>query len=327
MTVVAIMPGKFCRSWPERPDKPLRPSDRAYALELGSALERVYATDAHFTAYMPTNGWRLNRNALEQGIAAELGAVVFDVDAPGHVATPEWREETRRKVLALAEVHPDPYFYETKGGARIVYRQEEPTVIATQADAEEWSRGYAVMIAYLARRFGIVADRGCSDWQRLYRLPRATREIGGKPENRPVWGNPDCIGDLFIEATAEDVAAAKRMTTAFRRTRRPERAICAGGDGLFFWALRLRGHIGHEAPRGGHIALCPNRHEHTVDTDWSDTTIVVPPDSGHELGLIVCLHGHCRERFTVQQWLRMFTDAELDAAREAAGIKKRERAA
>src|SRR5882757_3055364 len=108
------MPGKFCRSWPARPDKPLRASDRAYTLELGAALERPYTTDAHFTAYATPNGHRLNRAALDQGIAVELGAVVFDVDAPGHVATPEWRAETRARVLDLAKAHPDPYFYETK---------------------------------------------------------------------------------------------------------------------------------------------------------------------------------------------------------------------
>ncbi|HEX4336289.1 MAG TPA: hypothetical protein VH062_10275 [Polyangiaceae bacterium] len=325
MTLVTVMRDKFRRSWPER-KHPLRSDDRAYVLSLGDALERSYTDDAHFAAYRSPNGHRLNCEALKQGVAVEMTAVVFDVDGAGHSATEQWRREVREQVRSLAEVHHHPYFYETRGGCRIVYAQEEPTVIATPEDAKEWSRGYHVAVAYLARCFGIVADPACNDWQRLYRLPRATRDRGAGPENRPIWGNPDRIGDLFIEATVADVAAAKKSATAFRKaTPRPNTdAACYRGDGLFYHALRGRGHVANdEAPRGGWPCLCPNRSQHTVNTDWSDTTIVVPPDTGRELGLIVCLHGHCADRFTVKQWLRMFTGAELDAAREAAGIKKR----
>ena len=75
-----------------------------------------------------------------------------------------------------AAAHPNPYYYETRGGGRIVYVQAEPTVLRSQADAIAWRQEYAIAVAHLARVFGIVADPACSDWQRHYRLPRATRQ-------------------------------------------------------------------------------------------------------------------------------------------------------
>jgi len=298
-------------------------------LDLGRALERSYSTDAHFAAYRTPNGRRLTRDAIDLGVAVELTCTVFDVDCLGTHGTaipaPEsWRKELRQKVAALTELHPDPYFYETKGGARIVYAQQEPIVLRTHEDARRWSQRYAVSVAYLLRTVGIVADPSCADWQRLFRAPHATRSPGKGPENWAIFGDAARIGALVIEATEADVAAAKRSSTVFRKSRAVEHSSPGvGGDGLLYHALRLRGHVGAQAPCGGWYALCPNRSQHTVNTDWTDSTVVVPPDSGHEIGLILCRHGHCWERFTVKQWLRMFSDSELDQARAAAGITSR----
>jgi hypothetical protein len=324
VTAVTLLRDKFARGWPRHEH-----GSPGYVLPLARVLERQYTTDAHFAAYRTPNGRRLVRDAIDRGISIELTTIVFDVDCPLTHGTSEpapeaWRCESRERVRALAELHPNPYYYETRGGARIVYSQAEPAIVRTHGDARKWSQDYAIAVAYLARTVGIVADAACSDWQRLFRVPRATRSPGGKPENWPTSGDPERIGGLLIQAAEADVAAATRASITFRKARAATRSTCgSGGYGLFYHALRLRGHVGKEATRGGWIALCPNRNQHSVDTDWSDATIVVPPGAGHEIGLVLCKHGHCWERFTVQQWLRMFSDSELEAARSVAGIAPR----
>jgi hypothetical protein len=325
LTLVSIVRDRYVRGWPRHPE-----GDRAYVKPLGEALEREYSTDAHFTAYRTPNGRRLTREALDQGVAVELTAIVFDVDCPETHGTSApapviWRMALRERVIALTAEHPAPYYYETKGGARIVYRQAEPTVLRSQADALEWSKVYAVAVAHLEHRFGIVADPACNDWQRLYRLPRATREPGGEPENHPVSGDPNNIGSLLLHATLADVAKAQRAAAKAFREPRDLPAFMGGGDGLLFWALKLRGDVIGKAPRGGWICRCPNRAQHTSNTCGSDSTVVYPASGDTQIGAIHCKHGHC-VNLVLRDWLRLFSDGELDAAREAAGIS-RERAA
>lgn len=325
MTLVSVMRDKFIRSSPQlTPEKPVRNTDRAYVLDLGTALDRAYTSDAHFTAYHTPTGHRLNYKSLDEGTAVELTAVVFDIDGTGHKATHEWRRAEREKVIALNTAHPGLYEYDTRGGYRIVYRQAEPTVLRTQADALEWSKVYSVAVAHLEHRFGIIADPACCDWQRLYRLPRATRDPGGKPENHPYWGDPHRIGTLVIQASWADVAKAQRDAARTFKAPREQALYQGSGDGLLFWALKLRGDVYREAPRGGWICKCPNSGQHTSNTDGADTTVVYPASDG-QLGWLCCKHGHCCN-LTIRDWLATFSDAELDAARDAAGLPK-ERAA
>lgn len=322
MTLVTVMRDRYVQGWPKHPH-----GERVYLLELGEALERSYSTDAHFTAYTTPNGRRLRREALDQGVSVELPAIFFDFDCPTTHGSKEpapesWRRELREKVCRLFDAQGAGFYYETKGGARVVYRQEEPSVIASHEDALEWSRGYVVLVANLKRRFGLDADPSCKDWQRLFRAPRATRTPGGKPENWPTFGDPACIADLFIEATAEDVEAAKRASKDFRTDRsRNLEAPGAVVEGLLPVLLRMRGELGSAADDGW-ICLCPNRAQHTVKTDGTDTTIVYPARDGGELGAIHCLHAHCQS-FAPKDWLGFFSDAEKDYARERAGIARR----
>lgn len=325
MTPITVLRDKFARSWPQQnPEKPLRDKDHTEMMDLGDALSQAFTTDAHFAAYHTPNGYRLNTKAIDDGVAIELTAIVFDVDCPDTHGKPEpapdsWRTEIRRKVVALAEVHPRPYYYETKGGARIVYRQAEPTILRTQEDAQRWSQVYAVAVAHLQHRFGIVADGACCDWQRLYRLPYATRTPGGRPENWPSWGDTLNIGTLLIEATHADVAVAQRNASrAFHRARPITATTAAVNGGLLYWLLRNRGDVGRESSRGGWICRCPNRAQHTQCTDGTDSTVVYAPEQGAELGILHCLHGHCQ--IGNSQWLKFFSEAELEAARAAAGI-------
>lgn len=325
MTLVTVL-DRHARSWPTLiPEKPWREADRGTVMSLYDALSTDFIYDAHFAAYHSRDGRRLNSKSLAEAGGVEITSGVFDLDCSATHGTSEpapesWRREIRERVVALADDHPNPFYYETRGGARIVYALAERTIIKSQQDAEDWARGYHVTVAYLARKYGIEADPACSDWQRLYRLPYATRTRGARPERWPTWGEWDRIGSILIEATREDVDLAKTRTTLFRTRKSRPLVAGAGGDGLFYHLLRARGHVGKEAPRGGWICYCPNRAQHTNNTDGTDTTIVVRPDDGGETGLIRCKHGHCDHKFSVAEWLKFFSESEIEAARRTAGI-------
>lgn len=329
MTQVTVMWNPFVRSWPQLDDdKPLRPSDRVQVADLGDALEREYRTDAHFTGYVSRTEYRQNVETINEGIEIELTSLVFDVDCAashrGEGPAPEsWRREQRELVVRLADAHPGLFYYETRGGVRFLYTIAEPIILRTQADALEWSRSYHVAVAYFERRFGIKADPACADWQRLYRLPRVTRGNSGIVENWPTWGNEHEISALAISVTRADIEKAKRQGQPAFHEAREFKPTDYHGDGLFFWLLRNRGHVGGKTGRrGGHICLCPNRSAHRTNSDGSNKTVVFPPKPGAELGKISCKRGSCQGLF-YKDWLRFFSAPELEQARKSAGIEER----
>lgn len=322
---VTVLPlGQRVRAWP-RHDQ----GAQCYVTSLSQALERAYRSDAHMAAYVSPVGRRLDHGALEKLELVELGVVVFDVDMPGHVTpTPEWRCETREKVVALDNAYPGLFYYETRGGFRIVYRQHATEVLHDREDAERWSRSYLVACAHLRRRFGIDVDTSCHDWTRLFRLPHATRDESGKPENWPTWGDPKHVGPLLIKVDDLDIAAAQERATRRFQPRRARTTEPTGmgmfGRGLLFHVLDARGEIEHREQRGGHVCLCPNRAQHGKNTDWTDSTMYFAPDAErriNEVGVIDCKHQHC-EHLGVKDWVRFFDPAELEAARVSAGIKR-----
>ncbi len=314
MTLVTVMRDKYALSWPRNAT-----GERAYSLPLGVALERSRSSDAHFAAYRSPNGRRLCREALDQGVAVELGCIVFDLDGPGHVADDAWRRETREKAMALNAAHPGLYYYETRGGSRCVYLQAEPTVLRTQDDARQWSRDYHVAVAYLERRFGLEADPSCSDWTRLFRLPRATRDAHGTAENHPFFGDAQAIGALVIEPSQADIElAVGKSPKRFSGRSLTFEPYTGSGDGVLYHLLNARGWILSESPKGW-IVRCPNRDEHSNRSDTS-ATVLYPPASGKVMGAICCLHAHC-ERYTGWSWLSFFTETEIEAACAAAGVK------
>jgi hypothetical protein len=290
--------------------------------ELSSALLRSWKTDAHFAAYETPNGRRLTREALDRGKRIALGAVVFDIDCPLVHGSPTpapdaWRAELLEQVGALADSHPDPFVYMTRGGARIVYTQAEPTVLTSQADAQRWSQHYMVACAYLERRFGIVADPACKDWQRFYRLPRATREPGGKPESWPVYGDPKRIGALMIEAAPADVHCVRSTTTVFAPRRELHFEPCtSSGDGLLYHLLCARGAIIRHHTGGAYVIRCPRESSHSTGSTGDSSTVLFPPAHGKSIGAIACLHGHCSS-MRVQDWLGLFSEQEIETARRA----------
>jgi hypothetical protein len=333
-TLVTLLLTKYARSWPKH--REVEVGERAWVVPLGEALERRFECDAHFAAYVTPNARRLSREAIDAGVSTELTCVIFDVDCPDTHGTPEpapegWRRTMREKVDRLAEAHPDPYYYETRGGSRIGYVQRETTIIRSQEDAHQWRRAYAVCVAYLARRFGIDADGACADWQRLYRLPRATREPGGEPENWPTRGDPHRIGCLEIDATRADVHEAMRRSRAFRiqAPTRGSRSL-AGGRGLLFHALRARGDIFSEHSPGAYVVRCPHdkclreqgQQGHSVGRPGDTSTLLYLPRGAEAIGAIHCMHAHCAG-MTVRDWLTCFSCEEIEAARHAASMEKK----
>jgi hypothetical protein len=186
-----------------------------------------HPTDAHLAAYsLPGQPVRLTTDA-PTSVPVPMVLAVFDIDDPARQeheakqASDGFREAEATKVAALLEQHPGGYVYDTKGGYRIVYRLAEPYVLSSTDDGERWKVRYLQWAAYLFRAFGILADPTCFDWTRLYRLPRATRDVGGLPEDRPTIGDPAAIGtwapplDLAADVeTANQLAADERARVA-----------------------------------------------------------------------------------------------------------------
>jgi hypothetical protein len=209
----AQMPG-----WPKQEQ-----GGAARYMPASQAFADEHPTDAHFAAYvLPERPMRLTTSA-PTSVPVPMVLAVFDIDDPARQeheakqASDGFREAEATKVAALLEQHPGGYVYDTKGGYRIVYRLAEPYVLSSTDDGERWKVRYLQWAAYLFRAFGILADPTCFDWTRLYRLPRATRDVGGLPEDRPTIGDPAAIGtwapplDLAADVeTANQLAADER---------------------------------------------------------------------------------------------------------------------
>lgn len=209
---VPVLRDRFVHSWPEHDDAP-----RVMYLTLADAFSLAWRTDAHFAAYsVPEIPHRFMTDSPER-VPVRMPLFVADVDDPvAHrlkiPARPQWRATLRPKVDRLLATHPGPVFYETRGGARIVYALAVPRVIRGRADGTAWRVWYFGTIAYLLGRFGIECDPGCSDWTRLYRLPHATRDSGGSPERRPMLGDATRLGVLTTAFDpARDLEAARSL--------------------------------------------------------------------------------------------------------------------
>ena len=316
---VTVMRDRYVKGWPRHDH-----GERVYVLPMGQAFDRKYSSDAHFTAYLSPNERRITREALDGRVHVEMTCMVFDVDChethgSGEPAAEEWRRELRLKIVELDKVHPGLYFYETRGGARIVYGLAGHPVLMCQRDAKKWSQRYAVAVAYLARRFQISADPACGDWQRLYRLPQATRD--GCPESWPAWGDPHHIGWFEPETTEADLAVAEKASKAFTKSISDITPCAASGEGLLFHLLRARGDIVREHSTGAYVVRCPNEDAHTSGTTGDTSTILYTPSRGKEVGAIHCMHAHC-VGLRVRDWLKFFSNYELEAARKAAGIER-----
>ena len=222
MTELPRMPvfaSKTYRAWPRYDD-----GGRALYQSAAIALESRYANDAHVAAYsVPAVPRRLDGGApghLVDGAPLGVPMAFFfvDLDGPGHQAPPAWRSEMAARVDRVLAEHPGGFFYETRGGGRLVWRRASPFVITTEVDARTWKLTYWRTLLYLSRRYGLEGDPACADWTRLYRAPHATREGGGHPEQLPTVGDPGLGGAFAFEPPEVDLgldlAEARRLASA-----------------------------------------------------------------------------------------------------------------
>ena len=180
-------------------------------LEPGEVFSRRYATDAHVAAYsVPGTPHRLTLEGLghlADGDGWRMVLFIVDVDGPGHQREASWWSGEQEKLVALEQEHPGGFVYATRGGYRIVYRLPAPVVVRTLDDKEAWRERYQRELVYLVRAFGIVGDAACSDITRLYRLPHATRDPGGAPEQLETRGDPSQLGAWEHVPGTEELSA------------------------------------------------------------------------------------------------------------------------
>jgi hypothetical protein len=224
MIRLRIFPKADVKGWPDDDDAAPVGAQSWPAAEITSALAAEYATDAHTVGYEADDGphgrQRLNGDALARGVHPRMVVHFVDVDSgAAHKshgeADDDWRAAEAVKVAALQADVPGIVCYLTRGGYRLVGVLREPVVIDGDAAAAEWKVLVGRRLAWLSRRYGIVGDPACSEWQRLYRLPHATRpKGGGRPEGRPVVGDWSALAawpDAIDEELPLDVAEVERL--------------------------------------------------------------------------------------------------------------------
>ena len=143
-------------------------SARAEPIPIGDLLRSGYATDVHFTQY--TAQYRVNKEGIGK-TPVTMQIIAFDIDGSEHKASPEWRAAFAINARRLLQAHPGGYLYATKGGFRILYRLPAPISIDCLAAAADWRVSYESACDYLQGAFGIVADKACSDFGRVFRAP------------------------------------------------------------------------------------------------------------------------------------------------------------
>jgi hypothetical protein len=242
-----------------------------------------------------------------------------DVPAPD-----DWWLAELDKIDALIHAFPAPFVHRTRGGYRIIYLLIMPRVLASADDVDSWRADYLGWIAALRLRFHIYADPSCHDWQRLYRVPHATRRLGGRPEARETLGNPYQIGLWTCEPTQEERELANTLTKKIpQRTAREHRNGTATavhvGDGLLFYAFKARGWLGEAIDRDKWNVRCPWDDQHTKGTTFNTSTVLFAPGSGDMFGWLHCSHAHCQHR-DIRDVLRLFSEEELIWAKREAGI-------
>lgn len=294
---VTVFRDRKARGWPgtER----VRDHEYGYVVSLSKALTHRYTTDAHFVQYASPNRRRLNTGALDLGLYIEMTTIALDVDYPKD-GTPvtEWRESERGKMSGLGLVHPDPFYYETKNGYRIIYRQPFSVSITDRYDSASWRRDYLTTCNYLERVFGVKCDRACSDWTRFFRLPLALRD-GKHPESMLTYGDPGNVGVLLFTPSKDDVPVDEvKSRPIFCPT------SCSGmGRGVLYELMRQRGYI-LGTRKNGYIVKCPNDALHSSGSPGDGSTMLYSSDKPTGLGAIHCLHSHCRE-LKSKDWLSL----------------------
>jgi hypothetical protein len=331
MITLPLIPSAQVYSYPKEADK--APTVPYFPLE--AILTRAWTTDAHTMAYhVPALPYRLSRDAIRIGGGVTIVLFFADVDCEqshaasgGHGDMPapdEWWVHELDKIDQLLDRFPGAFVYRTRGGYRILYLLASPRVLASGDDVERWRADYLAWVAALRVRFQIYADVACHDWQRLYRVPHATRSRGGRPEAREVIGHPHQIGTWTCEPHPEERqfahTLAKKPSTRTSRVHRDETAASAnGGNGVLFYAFQARGWIGARLDPDKWSVKCPWDDQHTKGAEFDTSTVLWAPGSGDVFGWLHCSHAHCQDR-DIRAVVRVFSHDEIAQAKRQAGV-------
>ncbi len=155
---------------------------------LSEALSRDWDKDAHLILYSvhdEDDGQvfaRVSKRSpfvselIQRGGAVKVWLLVFDHDLPKEGdRKQEWTEEGLGEFvqgLAGADLPSPTYWYTTLHGSRFIYVLSKPI---------EHLRAEALCRAMIAKfgAAGIELDSSCTDWTRLFRLPRTVRQDSG----------------------------------------------------------------------------------------------------------------------------------------------------
>lgn len=155
------------------------------------ALTKHFDTDAHFVCYRPGDPkndfrhegvWvRLNKPVLPAldaaGVKIITTCIALDFDLPAHAPWSTQHEETVEQVM-LEAAEQDPLamqwtdFYTTRAGWRTIYRLTHPIL---SLEAEPIIAG--VMRRLHETKLAPYLDMSCGEWNRIFRLPRVTRDL------------------------------------------------------------------------------------------------------------------------------------------------------
>jgi hypothetical protein len=325
-----LLPNAYTISYP--PTAPDKAPEPIQYFPLPDILSRAWTTDAHTTAYsVPSLSFRLSKEAitLENGIVmvvfiADIDCAQSHAASGGHGDIPapdDWWLEELEKLEYLRAAFPGAFIYRTRGGYRLIYRLSEPRILRSPSGVDIWKGDYLAWIAALRVRFAIYADPSCHDWQRLFRVPHATRHHAGRPEARETVGNPYQIGVWTCEPTMEERELAKTLAKRpnSKAPREHTQSTINAGDGVFFYAFKSKGWIGKEEERGKWRVRCPWDDQHSKGKAFDGSTVLYGPSSGHTLGYLHCSHTHCQARDS-RDVLRCFSRDELAQAEHEAGL-------
>lgn len=169
MILVPVM-DRYAKAWPRHGEQ----ADCAEPFTFEQAFSERFDDDPHFTAYAPVNDHRLDHGAIGL-VPITMQLFVVDVEPAGHAPrTPEWDAAEQPKIQQAIAL--GAFYYGTRGGYRLIWQLVEPFTIASKQDAEDWKASYVAALDEIERELGIVGDRACKDWTRLYRLPFVTRD-------------------------------------------------------------------------------------------------------------------------------------------------------
>jgi hypothetical protein len=203
---------KKIKAWPK--------NEQGGAIVYRPAVEvftQRHMTDVHFAGYNAPLARRLDTKAPGQivngaPLVVAMVVAVFEVDHPTKSPDQAWREQERAKVARAFEAHPGGFYFETRGGYRVLWRRPSPFQLASPDDGPRWRLFYWRSGIYLSRTFGIEPDPACADWPRLQRAPHATRpkpddSPGDGPEELPTDGDPELLVPWTFEPSDADLAA------------------------------------------------------------------------------------------------------------------------